>query len=349
MALIYTFSDLQGAVDAWRAESLVVGFTCGAFDLLHAGHADYLQQARKRCDRLIVAVNSDESVRAYKDPLRPIIHQQHRMNLVAALRCVDAVTLMEEKRPVSLITQIRPDVYFKGGDYATGQLRSAPLVESYGGRTELIPVEHAISSSAIIQRIQEISLYAAPEKTESACGGPMVILDRDGTLIENVHFLNEPARVKLLPGVAEGLLRLQKHGFRLVVVTNQQGIGLGYVEYDDFVAVNSAMLRQLGAHGVAVSRFYYCPHTVADHCECRKPGAKLVERALRDFSVPREDCFFIGDTDTDMAAAAKAGVTGILLAENASAKSASAPGFEDAVNLILELSQGKRDDTSHFA
>jgi rfaE bifunctional protein nucleotidyltransferase chain/domain len=348
MALIYPISELLAAVAGWREEKLVVGFTCGAFDLLHAGHVDYLQQARKRCDRLIVAVNSDDSVRAYKDPLRPIINERHRVNLVAALACVDAVTLMKEKRPANLIDQIRPNVYFKGGDYAAGQLKSAAVLEAYGGRTELIPVEHEISSSMIIRRIEEISRYSPPENTGPVARCPIVLLDRDGTLIENVHFLKEPARVQLLPGVGEGLSRLQKHGFRLVVVTNQQGIGLGYVDYDDFVAVNSEMLRQLARHGVAISRFYYCPHSVADHCECRKPGAKLVERALWDFGVQPDDCFFIGDAESDMTAAAKAGVAGILLSKSASVGSEWVPGFEEAVNLVIKRSQEKKHDTNRF-
>src|SRR5579862_188496 len=89
-----------GQADEWiaqqRAAKLKIGFTCGSFDLLHAGHVDYLEQARAMCDRLIVAVNSDASVGRYKDPLRPIIPQHQRMFVVAGLGSVDAVTLMED-------------------------------------------------------------------------------------------------------------------------------------------------------------------------------------------------------------------------------------------------------------
>ena len=123
------------------------------------------------CDRLIVAVNSDESVRSYKNPLRPIVKQEFRMNVIAALRCVDAVTLMTDTRPAPLIGLLRPDIYIKGGDYQVSQLKSAPLVESYGGTCAVIPVNHEISTSAIVKRIQELSLYAAPEQPTAGAFG----------------------------------------------------------------------------------------------------------------------------------------------------------------------------------
>lgn len=312
-SLIYTAEQLQAVRSQWQAEGLTVGFTCGAFDLLHAGHVDYLQAARALCDRLIVAVNSDDSVRTYKDPLRPIVKQQFRMNVIAALRCVDAVTLMSDTRPAGLIELLRPDLYIKGGDYQVSQLKSAPLVESYGGRCAVIPVNHEISTSAIVKRIQELSLYAAPDRPMRGLHGPLVLLDRDGTLIENGHFLKDTSRVRLLEGVGEGLRKLQDAGFSLAVITNQQGMGLGYFDYDAFVAVNSAMLRQLAPYGIQIARFYFCPHSLAEQCECRKPGTRMIERALADFHTGRDECFVIGDAPSDIEAAVVAGCTGILV------------------------------------
>lgn len=321
MSNIYTSKELNALRIQWREQDFKVGFTCGAFDLLHAGHVDYLQAARALCDRLIVAVNSDESVRSYKNPLRPIVKQEFRMNVIAALRAVDAVTLMTDTRPAPLIELLRPDIYIKGGDYQVSQLKSAPLVESYGGSCAVIPVNHEISTSAIVKRIQELSvqtipghsLYADPDKPAKELSGPLVLLDRDGTLIENSHFLKDPSKVRLLEGVGEGLRALQAAGFSLAVITNQQGMGLGYFDYEAFVAVNSAMLRQLAPYGIQITRFYFCPHSLAEQCDCRKPGTRMIERALADFHCPREDCFVIGDAVSDVEAAAAAGCTGILL------------------------------------
>jgi rfaE bifunctional protein nucleotidyltransferase chain/domain len=335
MSNIYTPEHLRTLCAEWQSQSLKIGFTCGTFDLLHAGHVDYLQTARTLCDCLIVAVNSDESVRSYKNPLRPIVKQEFRMNVIAALRCVDAVTLMTDTRPASLIELLHPDVYIKGGDYAVSQLKSAPLVESYGGSCVVIPVNHEISTSAIVKRIQELSLYAAPDKPTRGLRGPLVLLDRDGTLIENSHFLKDPQRVKLLDGVGEGLSALQDAGFSLAVITNQQGMGLGYFDYEAFVAVNSAMLRQLAPYGVQIARFYFCPHSLAEQCDCRKPGTQMIERALADFHCKPEDCFVIGDARSDLEAAKAAGCTGILLSSEPQDPSIrSAGSFRAAAELI---------------
>src|ERR1051325_929380 len=146
------------AADEWvtdqRRTGNRIGFTCGAFDILHAGHVNLLERARDRCDRLLVAVNSDQSIRRYKNPFRPINQQERRMQVVAALQCVDAVVLMEELRPAGLIERWHPELYIKGGDYRSSGLRSAPLVESYGGEVVLLPFEIEDSTTSVIQRIE---------------------------------------------------------------------------------------------------------------------------------------------------------------------------------------------------
>src|SRR3954454_8348398 len=164
----------HAGIDQWiRAERTAgrrVGFTCGSFDLLHAGHAQYLAKARAACDRLLVAVNSDASVRRYKNPLRPINPEGERMTVVAALAAVDAVTILDDDRPLSLLLRWKPDLYIKGGDYQSSSLRSAAAVEEYGGKVLLIPSDFATSTSAIIERIAALSHHAAPEPVAAKFG-----------------------------------------------------------------------------------------------------------------------------------------------------------------------------------
>jgi len=133
------------------------------------------------------------------------------------------------------------------------------------------------------------------------------LLDRDGTLIRNVPFLHDPAKVEILPGVMEGLLKLQAAGLRLAIVSNQQGIGLGYFTMQDFIAVNQRLLRELGARGVRISKIYFCPHSLADQCSCRKPATGMITQAMRDFGVAPEQTFLIGDSEDDIQAGADAG------------------------------------------
>src|SRR6185312_13657694 len=117
---------------------------------LHAGHVEYLSKARDLCDRLMVAVNSDASVGRYKNPLRPIVPQRERLYVVAGLAAVDAVTLMEEDRPLSLLLRWKPDLYIKGGDYAEDALRSGEAVREYGGKVAVVKSGFETSSSKLI-------------------------------------------------------------------------------------------------------------------------------------------------------------------------------------------------------
>ena len=142
-------------MDQWiateRAAGRRIGFTCGSFDLLHAGHVQYLAAARDLCDRLIVAVNSDASVGRYKNPLRPIVPEHERMYVVAGLAAVDVVTLLEDDRPLSLLLRWKPDLYIKGGDYEADALRSGEAVREYGGRVEVIRPGFDTSTSKVIE------------------------------------------------------------------------------------------------------------------------------------------------------------------------------------------------------
>jgi D-beta-D-heptose 7-phosphate kinase/D-beta-D-heptose 1-phosphate adenosyltransferase len=130
-----------------------IGFTNGCFDLLHAGHVQYLQFARSQVDVLVVGLNSDAGVRALKGPERPINCQTARAEVLAALACVDYVTLFDEETPLELIRLVRPDVLVKGADYTKDQVVGASFVESYGGRVCLAPLKPGYSTSALAARL----------------------------------------------------------------------------------------------------------------------------------------------------------------------------------------------------
>jgi D-beta-D-heptose 7-phosphate kinase/D-beta-D-heptose 1-phosphate adenosyltransferase len=302
-------------VDCWveseRAAGHRIGFTCGAFDLMHAGHAQYLAEARALCDRLLVAVNSDVSIQSYKNPLRPINSWKERAFLVAALASTDCVTVLEDDRPLNLIQRWKPDLYIKGGDYQTSSMRSASAVESYGGKVVVIPSQFAASTSAMLERIEALSIHAAPQPSNASQPKGLVLLDRDGTLIRNSPF--DPSTVELLPGVVEALRDLQAAGFRLCLVTNQQGIGLGYFGYHDFIEGNRKLLGVLGKQGITISKIYFCPHSLADSCGCRKPAPGLILGALREQNIAPDRCFVVGDSVSDIEAAQAAGCVGLLV------------------------------------
>jgi D-beta-D-heptose 7-phosphate kinase/D-beta-D-heptose 1-phosphate adenosyltransferase len=134
-----------------RRSGEVIAFTNGCFDLLHIGHVRYLQQAREQGSCLIVAINSDDSVRRLKGPLRPVIGQNERAEMLASLECVDFVTVFEEDTPIPLLELLRPDVLVKGG--TTPVVVGRELVEGYGGKVITTGAVEGLSTTEIINRI----------------------------------------------------------------------------------------------------------------------------------------------------------------------------------------------------
>ena len=140
-----------------RAAARVVVWTNGAFDLLHPGHVQSLQQARALGDLLIVGLNSDRSVKAYKGPTRPILNQDERAAMLAALECVDAVVVFDEDTPVESLMKLKPDIHCKGAEYAPPHGRPVPersVVEGYGGRIDYLPLVPGLSTTEILRRIR---------------------------------------------------------------------------------------------------------------------------------------------------------------------------------------------------
>jgi D-beta-D-heptose 7-phosphate kinase/D-beta-D-heptose 1-phosphate adenosyltransferase len=128
-------------------------FTNGCFDLIHGGHIEFLQQAKKQGDILILGINSDESVRAIKGAGRPIKSQDERANILSALQDVDYITIFNEETPENLIREIRPDVLVKGDDYKLEDVVGREIVEGYGARVALIPIVKGLSTSVTVDKI----------------------------------------------------------------------------------------------------------------------------------------------------------------------------------------------------
>lgn len=147
-------ADMATERDRLRAASKKVVFTNGSFDILHAGHVTYLEFARQQGDVLIVGLNSNDSVKSYKDPKRPIVDEQDRALLLAALSCVDFVVLFDEDEPLALIEQLLPNVLVKGEDWAH-YVSGREVVESNGGTVVLAPLVEGLSTTNIIERIVE--------------------------------------------------------------------------------------------------------------------------------------------------------------------------------------------------
>ncbi len=138
-----------------RTEGRRLVFTNGVFDLLHVGHVRYLAQARALGDALLVAINSDRAVRELKGNTRPVINENERAEILAALRQVDYVTIFDNISPRSLIAQLLPDVLVKGGDYELDQIHGREEVEAAGGKVVSLPFVEGSSTTTLIQKMTE--------------------------------------------------------------------------------------------------------------------------------------------------------------------------------------------------
>ena len=154
MADILTRDALVDRVRRDRANGLTIAFANGAFDLLHVAHIRYLEAAKREGDRLVVAINDDESVRRLKGPSRPVLPQADRAELVAALRAVDYVTIFHEPTVAALLELLKPDVHCKGTDYTVDTVPERDTVRAYGGRIAIVgdPKDH--STSDLVSRLR---------------------------------------------------------------------------------------------------------------------------------------------------------------------------------------------------
>lgn len=153
MAAILSLAELQAERARLRQEGRTVIFTNGCFDLMHPGHVRYLQQARTLGDKLIVALNSDRAVRELKGPARPVLRAEERAEVMAALGCVDYVTIFDDISPRETIAALLPDVLVKGGDWDVAQIIGRAEVEAAGGKVLNLPFVAGVSTTKIIERI----------------------------------------------------------------------------------------------------------------------------------------------------------------------------------------------------
>lgn len=166
-AQIMDWEAARDQIEKWRARGLKIGFTNGCFDILHAGHVNYLNKARARCDRLVLGLNHDQSIRILKGPSRPVNDEISRATVIGGLGAIDLVVFFgaekegEDNTAGNLLRMIKPDIYFKGNDYTIDRLPEAPIMATFGGRVELIPLTEGLSTTKIIEKMRNPSESAA--------------------------------------------------------------------------------------------------------------------------------------------------------------------------------------------
>jgi rfaE bifunctional protein nucleotidyltransferase chain/domain len=151
---IVALTDALQLVNQWKLQGQTIVFTNGCFDIVHIGHVDYLERAHNLGDKLILGLNTDHSIRRIKGEKRPIVEENARARVIAALAFVDVVVLFDEDTPLRLIQTIKPDILVKGDDYTLKNIIGADFVIENGGKVETIPLVKGFSTSNIIEKIK---------------------------------------------------------------------------------------------------------------------------------------------------------------------------------------------------
>ncbi len=154
-----------------------------------------------------------------------------------------------------------------------------------------------------------------------------LFLDRDGTIIADRGYLKDPNQIELLPGAADALRKLAREGWKLIVVSNQSGVGRGLMTAAEMNAVQTKFLRMMRSHGVEITASYFCTHKPDDHCECRKPSTLSVERAAREHAISAQQSWMIGDREDDILCGRNAGCSTIWLRNNLFPVAAELPDY----------------------
>ena len=283
-------------------------FTNGVFDVLHKGHVSYLHQARALGASLIVAVNSDASARGLgKGPDRPLNREQDRAAVLAGLASVSLVTFFDEPTPVSLLQEVRPDRYVKGGDYDMETREETRLVRSWGGQSLAIGFVDGYSTTALVKRIRAGEV-AHPLRRAA-------FLDRDGVINCDRAYVGRWEDFEFVAGAIDAMRRLQQAGYLLVVITNQSGLARGYYTEAQYQALTEQMHKALAEAGVTLAGVYHCPHHPEGQvsewrrdCDCRKPAPGMILRAASELGLSLPDSLLVGDKPSDIQAARAAGV-----------------------------------------
>ena len=150
-------AEAKTTIAGWKANGQKVVFTNGCFDLLHLGHVDYLEKARGLGDRLVLGLNTDDSVSRFKGPERPLQDQNSRARVLAALQFIDLVVFFNEDTPLNLITKLVPDILVKGSDYLAENIVGADVVKNHGGAVKTIDFVPGYSTTRIVDKIKNIT------------------------------------------------------------------------------------------------------------------------------------------------------------------------------------------------
>lgn len=323
---------LPALVKKSKARGKTVVTANGSFDILHPGHMELLRTAKSKGDVLIVLLNSDKSIRLYKGPGRPINSGKARVEVLSAIKYVDHIVFFDEINPKKILGEIKPDIHVNGSDWGKNCIERE-VIERYGGKISLIKLKRGHSSSKLI-----------PDNSARA-----VFLDRDGVINKRIirGYVQKTREFIFLPKVMDAFRKLSKTGYKIIIITNQSGVGKGLFTRRDLNLVHAHMLNVLRSRGARVDKIYVCPHAPDSQCPCRKPKIGMILDAARDFKLNLSKSWMVGDHDTDIIMGREANLRTVKVDGRMQKTLKLEPNYyakdlEEAVKIILNENHGQK-------
>lgn len=319
---ILSLPEAAPKVDSWKKQGKTVGLCHGGFDVLHPGHIIHFESAKKLCDVLVVSITSDRFVSSRKGSGRPVFTEQLRAYAVASLSCVDYVVITDYERAMPILEQLRPSYYIKGPDFigktTPGITAEREAIARLGGEIKYTN-DPKLSTTEIIDYI----------KTKLDVPELLLVIDRDGTLIEHQEFFGQDKEwkkaLRLNDAVADYIAYLQtKYNTTKIVASNQGGVARGFYDCSRVEEIHQEIARQLQAKGIKIDGWQYCPDVDAVYAEAkkneisflpsyvkpktrRKPDPAMVDEGLRALGKELsnfQSILVLGDREEDQGLAA---------------------------------------------
>ncbi len=320
---IISLASASKKVREYQAKGLSVGCISGSFDIITAIHFKALEERSKKCDVLILLLNSDSSVRGYKGIAKPILDETERAYTVAQSPFVTHIVLFDSLTPVPVLAKIKPDIFLNVSEWGTDCVEKN-TVKRYGGTIKVFNFfEPPTWSKSTTELLKRIAVSEAKQVAKA------VFLDRDGVLNENKNgYIYKWEDITIKPHVVPALKAFKKAGYKLIIITNQSGIARGFYTEKQMHQLHKKMLRYFSENKITIDAVYYCPHGPNDTCQCRKPNIGMLVQAAQEQNLNLSKSWFIGDSDTDVTAGRMANVKTIYIgSKKMYTKEAMLPNF----------------------
>jgi len=283
--IINNLVELEKIISELKENNSKIGCITGSFDLLHDGHKEAIKFSKENCDELIVLVNSDQSIKKYKGPTRPIENENKRIENLDSLYNDCYFFLFDYLIPNILIEIIKPNIYFLSDEWVSSPIEKL-VIDKYGGEIKSHPTVIGESTTKYIP------------KDSNSKGA--IFLDRDGTINEDFGYIDSTEKIEIKKNNLDGLVKMAYLDFSIFVVTNQSGVSKGLFTEKKLKEINNHLVNVVHLNGGRIDKVYYDTSDSNSPSSFRKPHIGMVEQAVSEYGISLSKSWIIGDKDTDI-------------------------------------------------